>query len=85
MAKKSKYSKELDFLLLSILVIIILLLSISNLSSLSNKERVVSVLGTNTDYEFWVNFVQKHPDYIDGWLELNRLDKVAEIDPNYFK
>lgn len=75
--------KELNSLLYITFVVLILLLSIFNLQNI-NKEEIVTVLGAETDNLFWEDFMQKHPTYIDGWIELERIDKVRQIDPNYF-
>ncbi|HCR36043.1 hypothetical protein A2130_04370 [Candidatus Woesebacteria bacterium GWC2_33_12] len=73
--------KELNDLLYITFAILIILLSISNLQNL--KRREIKVLGAETNTVFWEDFMTKHPTYIDGWIELGRMDKVREIDPNY--
>ncbi len=35
------------------------------------------------DTEFWNKFLNDNPNYIPGWLEIGRVDKVNELDPNY--
>lgn len=75
--------KELNNLLYITFAILILLLSISNLQNLKKQE--INVLGTKTNNSFWDDFMTKHSTYIDGWIELGRMDKVSEIDPNYFR
>ncbi len=87
--KKLNFKKELTFLLYITFVFLILLLSIFNLQNI-NKKPVVKVLGiedevTYDDKSFWQDLVVKNPTYRDGWIELRRLDKIKEIDPNYFK
>lgn len=77
-------AKELNNLLYIIFAVLILLLSIFNLQKLKRKE-IVTVLGTETNNLFWEDLVAKHPTYIDGWVELGKMDKVSEIDPNYFQ
>ena len=84
MAKKKNLSKDLNFLLYITFSILILLLSISNLQNIERK-KVVKVLGAETNTYFWEHFMAKHPTYIDGWIELERMDKVEEIDPNFLK
>lgn len=76
------YSEELTNLLKITLSITILLLSFFNLQSL-NKKKEIRVLGTTIDNTFWEEMTIKHPTYRDAWVELNRFDKVREIDPNY--
>ena len=45
------------------------------------------VLGVETQIDleekFWQEFLDKNPNYIPGWIEIGRNDKVKEIDPNY--
>ena len=77
------FQKELDFLLFATFSVLILLLSIFNLQNLNkSRETTITVLGAETNNLFWNDFMTKHPTYIDGWVELNRMDKVKEIDPN---
>lgn len=73
--------KELNNLLHITLAILIILLSIFNLSVKQRKE--IKVLGTTTDNSYWEEMVIKHPTYRDAWIELERMDKVKEIDPNF--
>lgn len=82
--KSANYSKELINLLKITLSITVLLLSFFNLQNI-NKKQEVKVLGVNTDNLFWEEMTVKHPTYRDAWVELDRKDKVAEIDPNFFK
>ena len=82
--KKINSKKELTSLLYITFVFLILLLSIFNLQNI-NKKSVVKVLGVEDDKSFWQDMVTKNPTYRDGWIELGRLDKIREIDPNYFK
>ncbi len=87
--KVNKSSKEL-FVYAAILFI--LLLTAVNLGSfLKPESKVLGVetdstnLGqTNSEQIFWESFLKIHPKYIPGWIELGELDKVREIDPNYF-
>lgn len=75
------------------LLIYISILTLLVLASLNIKHFVtpVTVLGISNnkapedrDIAFWTNFLKENPDYIPGWIELGRIDKVLEIDPNYF-
>lgn len=79
--KKVSYSKDLKMLLLINLSVIILLLSIFVLQHKNNRE--IKVLGVSTNNHYWEEVVTKHPTYIDGWIELERIDVVKQIDPNY--
>jgi hypothetical protein len=81
MAKKRNFNKDLQFLLYINIAVIILLLSIFNLSQ--KPKRQIQVLGAETNNSYWEEMVQKHPTYRDAWVELGRMDKVEEIDPNF--
>lgn len=52
-----------------------------NIQSHRNKE--VAVLGATDNSDYWEEITLKHPTYRDAWVELGRMDKVYEIDPNY--
>ena len=73
--------KELSNLLYITLAILVILLSMFNLQNINKKQ--IKVLGIETNNSFWEDFMQKHSTYIDGWIELGRIDKVNEIDPNH--
>ncbi len=69
-------------------ILVVLFLSAFNIGHYTSKEKV---LGTNIEstqkqeeIDFWEDFLEKNPSYIPGWIEIGRLDKVKEIDPNYF-
>lgn len=82
--RKIDPQKELNFLKTILVSIFLLLLSLFNLQ-LFGKDNKVLGSSTEDQSEYWKELTAKHPDYIDGWLELGRIDKVKEIDPNYFK
>lgn len=90
MTKKNNYFKDLQYLLYITFAVLIILLSIFNLQNTLQKQ--IKVLGSTTisrtqvekERFFWEEFQRKNPTYIDGWIELERPDKVKEIDPNYF-
>lgn len=73
------------YLFFYISIITLLLLSALNIENyLAPKE----VLGIETEsgdreIEYWNEFLTKNPDYIPGWIEMGRWDKVRQIDPNY--
>jgi len=76
--------KDLNNLLYINLIIIVLLLSMFNLRSPYKREaKVLGVNVINDNKAFWEELVSKNPTYRDGWLELGRMDKVSEIDPNF--
>lgn len=71
-------------LLVFVAALFVLLLSAANIESYQSPKKI---LGTesqvNSDDKFWEEFLNKNPDYIPGWIEIGRTDKVKEIDPNY--
>jgi hypothetical protein len=77
----NKVAREL---LIYVATLFILLLASANIESYLSPKKV---LGTETQINsaesFWQDFLTKNPNYIPGWLELGRTDKVKEIDPNY--
>lgn len=77
----NKVSRELFIFVATLLI---LLLSIINIE---NYQRPKKVLGIETQIvsndTFWQDFLKENPNYIPGWIEIGRLDKVKEIDPNY--
>lgn len=80
----NKVAKELFIYVF--LLFILLLTSINIGNYLAPKE--TKVLGSETENKeevFWQDFLNKNPDYIPGWIEMGRTDKVTEIDPNYIK
>ena len=86
MAKKKNFTEELTTLFYINITILILALSMFNLySQRRNKIQVLGAETNNTNNIFWQDFMTKHPTYRDGWIELGRMDKVKQIDPNYLQ
>jgi len=87
-AKKNnqlRFDAVKEILIYICLLFIIVLTSININSYLSARK--INVLGAETrvtNNSFWQNFLSKNPDYIPGWMEMGRLDKATQIDPNYF-
>lgn len=72
------------FLLFCTATITLLLLSALNIENYLTPKEVLGIETENKEEAFWNEFLEKNPDYIPGWIELGRLDKVKQIDPNYF-
>jgi hypothetical protein len=73
-------------LLIYVAALFILLLASSNIESyLSPKKVLGTETSENSNEVFWQDFLTKNPNYLPGWLELGRVDKVKEIDPNYIR
>ncbi len=80
----AKKVNRLDFYL-ALAILAVLGLSAFNIHSFLTPSKV-EVLGVNTEEEnkeFWLDFLDQNPEYIPGWLELDREDKATEIDPNH--
>jgi len=72
-------------LFIFVAALFVLLLSAANIKSYQEPKKVLGAeTQVNLDDKFWEEFLNKNPDYIPGWIEIGRMDKVKEIDPNYF-
>jgi len=86
-------SETIKEILIYIALLLIIVLTSININGYLSPRKVypdlsrVNVLGAETQAtknSFWQNFLSKNPDYIPGWIEMGRIDKVTQIDPNYF-
>jgi len=96
-AKKSK-NKGPFFLILSLLIVILFLLVSFNLNTFLKEDRILgaSEIQPFDEVSFWKDFVSVNENYLDGWVELAKLEakagktkevreiltKIEEIDPN---
>ncbi len=79
-------SKELFIYVIFLLVLLLASINIDTYLRPTNID--VKVLGAETQNKealFWQDLLSKHPGYIPGWIEIGRIDKANEIDPNYIK
>ena len=72
------------YYILSLFFIGLIIASNIFLYSRPTKPKVLGVNISNEEGVYWYQLLQKNPNYIPGWLEIGRLDKVKSIDPNYF-
>lgn len=85
--KSVKY-KATEFLIYMVIAVV-LFLSLTNLANYFSPRKVLSVQVVNSfddsykKVDYWVDFLEKNPSYIPGWLEIGRTDVVVSIDPNY--
>ncbi len=80
----NKVNKIVKELFIFVTIVFILLLSATNLENFQKPKRVLGIeTQVVSDDKFWEEFLSKNPNYIPGWLETGRIDKVKEIDPNY--
>ena len=90
--KNLKIKSSIEQIAIYTAILAVLLLTMFNLQSFLGVKKILGVSITTTSInsinspnrEFWEDFVVKNPTYIPGWIELGRMDKVREIDPNYF-
>jgi len=80
-----KKSIEVTQFFIFVAVITLLLLSALNIENYLAPKEVLGIEAQepNND-EFWTKFLEENPDYIPGWVELGRWDKVKQVDPNWF-
>ncbi len=89
MAAKKKNNKVVkikyrEYLVYFFIIFLVLLSSFNVASYLTpKKQTVLGIVTSNDEGVFWYKFLKDNPDYIPGWIEINRPDKVANIDPNY--
>jgi hypothetical protein len=73
-------------LLVYLTILFLLLLTSFNIDNyLKPKDQITreeKVLGASEN-GFWEDFMKENPGYIPGWVELGRVDKIMEIDPNF--
>jgi hypothetical protein len=83
--KSVQKSKDVSFhLFVYLLIVFLLLLTSININNYLAPKKVLGVEAQEQDAgKFWQEFVKKNPDYAPGWVELGRVDKVKEIDPNF--
>ena len=69
-------------------ILFLLLLTSVNIQDFLTPKKVLGAqtnISAQADKEnlFWNEFLSKNPNYIPGWIETGRTDKVKEIDPNF--
>lgn len=79
---KQQYS---IYFLFCVATVTLLLLSALNIENYLTPKKVLGIETEtgNKQVKFWEDFLSKNPNYIPGWTELGRLDKVKQIDPNF--
>lgn len=72
------------YLLFCVVIIALLFLSAINIENYLAPKEVLGIESEEINNDiFWTEFLEKHPNYIPGWIELGRWDKVMQIDPNF--
>ena len=98
--RSAKTPNQKSILVVICLIIIILSLTVFNISYLHSIKSENKVLGVQIDaykeIEDWTNFMNTHPNYLEGWIELTKIEynlgdfnsakqyisKARLIDPN---
>ena len=82
-AKHLNKDKQLLFILS--LLLSTLVLSYLNIKNFYDTKDVLGATTSKVESydKFWNEYLKNNPNYIPGWLEIGRDDKVLEIDPNY--
>lgn len=89
MKKSARSTSAKNFLLLCLIVLLVLVFASINIKTYLSPRKVLGIEANNEAVEtgstlkFWQDFLDKNPDYIPGWIEIGRMDKAKEIDPNY--
>ena len=88
MSAKKVNEAAIEVFILTSIIFVLLLTSIN----IKNYFMPKKVLGAETQAnpetssgqsDFWNKFLTENQNYIPGWIELGRMDKVKEIDPNW--
>lgn len=74
-------------------IVVLLTLSFFNLSLFLNHKGKIVPIFEKIDYSqkilFWQSFLESHPDYFDGWMEIARLQlksgNIEEAEAALFK
>lgn len=96
------FKQNAKYLLVVSFVLSVLTLVTFNIQSISLGKRVLGastrvVQNLQTEKNFWQNFLQENPSYLDGWIELGIIEeelgnndasiqafsKAKEINPNW--
>jgi hypothetical protein len=81
--EKNVRSASLEILVITTTLFVILLTIINIENCLTPNKVLGAETSSDSDQQFWTDFLTKNPEYIPGWYEVGRIDKAREIDPNY--
>jgi hypothetical protein len=71
-------------LLVFVSALLVLILTTANIENYQSPKKVLAAeTQVSSNDKFWQVFLTKNPNYIPGWIEIERIDKAKEIDPNY--
>lgn len=84
-----KIKKISGWLFIYVAILFVLFLTSLNINNFLAPKKILGVQANLTvdskNTAYWNNFLNKNPDYIQGWVEIGRMDKVKEINPNYLE
>lgn len=84
--RDAKINDNTKILLFLVSILTFLMLSLTNIKNITSKKEVLGIdTKIYSSEEFWNDFLTKNPDYIPGWVEIGRIDKVSSINPNYLQ
>lgn len=83
MSAKSVNQNVLELFIFVVALFVLLLTTVNIKNYLAPKKVLGAEVRVDTTEIFWQEFLNKNPDYIPGWIEIGRTDRVKEIDPNY--
>jgi len=80
----NKVNKAATQILAYVAALFVLLLTAINILNYQTPKKVLGVeTEEENDIVFWQEYLKENPNYLPGWAEIGREDKIKEIDPNY--
>ncbi len=80
----NKVNKAATQILAYVATLFVLLLTAINILNYQTPKKVLGVeTEEENDIVFWQEYLKENPNYLPGWAEIGREDKIKEIDPNY--
>jgi len=70
-------------LVYSSIIFILLILSLVNIKNFLTVKTVLGANTANNETFNWDGFLKTNPNYIPGWIEIEREDVAKNIDPNF--
>lgn len=83
MSAKSVNQNALELSVFVAVLFVLLLATVNIKNYLAPKKVLGAEVRVDTTEIFWQEFLNKNSDYIPGWIEIGRIDRANEIDPNW--
>lgn len=91
-SKRIKLKKQFVFLCSCCAVILVLLISAFNFENFLTNQKVLGAQSGSSEQEllleqkiFWEDFIVENPTYLDGWIELTKINlKLEDIESAKF-